>query len=116
MGTARLPAPGGRREAFPTTGPGADLAGRLRSLLPVRPGWRLESGVARLRWGRAALLAAGLVLLELLLAGQPAARLWIWSATLLAAGVGAVLCVVAGQRHDRSSLTWYASAGGCLSL
>jgi signal transduction histidine kinase len=116
MGTARLPARGARRGTFLIAYPGADLVRRLRNLLTVRLDRRLESDGDRLRWGRAALLAAGLVLLELLLAWQPGARIWMWSATLLAATVGAILCVVAGQRHLRFSLAWYASAGGCLSL
>jgi signal transduction histidine kinase len=85
-------------------------------LLALRLGPRLESLVDRFRWGRPPLLAVSLVLLELLLAWQPGGRLWIWSATLLASGLGAMLCVVAGQRHLRFSLAWYASAGGCLSL
>jgi signal transduction histidine kinase len=116
MGTARLPARGVRRGSFEMTA--ANLA------VPDRPTDGLD--ITRDSLGRKARggftlarttgLVAALTAIELVLAWQPTWRMWAWFATLGFAGLGAILCLVAGQRHERFHVVWYAAAGGCLSL
>lgn len=85
-------------------------------MLASRPVGLIVHAGTRVRAHRLEVALAALVLVELLLAWQPAARIWAWSASLVCSGVAAVLCLAAGQRHERFNLTWYAAAGGCLSL
>jgi signal transduction histidine kinase len=116
VGTARLPARGMRRGPFAASSAGIGLAAPLTGTLTTR-NWSLAArALDGLFWGRAVFVLAGLILLELLLAWRPASRLWVWAAAVVFSGLGAALCVLAGQRSYRSPVVWYAAGGGCLSL
>lgn len=116
MGTIPLAARRARRAALPY----AELTVRPAPNPAAGPlGAGAPSGrvaATPLRDGRLLVALAGLALLEALIAWQPGLRVWAWGATVLTAAVAAGLCVMAGHRDGRVNLTWYAAAGGCLSL
>jgi signal transduction histidine kinase len=114
MGMVELPARRTRRGGALLTGGQADLSRPFE--LAQLGEQRLSLLLSRVDWRRIGWLALLLLVVEALLAWQTMLRSWILGATLLLAVVGAVLAVVAGQRHSRAQWFWYAVAGACLSL
>ena len=113
MGTVPLSPRRVRRGAMPYAQPAARPAPATPSQLAASP---RAAAARRQTVGKAIVVAAGLVVLELLIAWQPTTRLWVWGATVAFSAAAAGLCVAAGHRDGHFNLTWYAAAGGCLSL